>query len=62
MTKKKVKGQFWGWGLHVDRNGNLHDVFPPAHSPEGGSAKRGKWHVKPRKGKRAFIQAVPVRI
>lgn len=48
MMMKHLNKQYWGWGLRVDQNGNLHDPFPIAH-PDHERAKREKTprRVKP---------------
>ncbi|MEG2702646.1 MAG: hypothetical protein RSA65_08520 [Clostridia bacterium] len=45
---KHLNKQYWGWGLRVDQNGNLHDPFPIAH-PDHERAQREKTprRVKP---------------
>ncbi len=58
--KKKLKKQFWGWGVHVDADGNLHDVFPVAHSERDTAPKQKKasgrtWRVRPRFGKKLAL-------
>lgn len=49
--KKKLSKQYWGWGIHVDAKGNLHDVFPAARNDRqasGGNKSKRVWRVKPR--------------
>lgn len=51
---KKTSGQHWGWGFHIDLDGNLRDVFPPAKKEKDApKTARLKWHVK-KKVKKAF--------
>lgn len=48
---KDVHLDHWGWGFHIDLNGNLRDVFPvPKARSEQTAPKavRPKWHVKKR--------------
>lgn len=35
---KRLKRQFWGWGIYVDEKGELLDVFPQwdDENPENG--------------------------
>lgn len=41
--KRKLNKQYWGWGLHVDKDGNPHDVFPVAHNePEPTEKKKSR--------------------
>lgn len=55
------KANHWGWGFHIDLNGNLRDAFPQrsktTEQPESAYVKKpAKWHVKKR-GKKALAGA-----
>ncbi|NLO85333.1 MAG: hypothetical protein GX096_07890 [Clostridiales bacterium] len=57
---KKLKKQFWGWGIHVGVDGDIHDVFPKSESSpdksDANTQKKSKWHVK-RKNKQKIALA-----
>ena len=45
------RANHWGWGFHIDKNGNLRDAFPQKaeETPENAYVKKpAKWHVKKR--------------
>lgn len=42
-----------GWGLRVDREGNLHDTFPAPGEPA--CWPRTPWHVKVRRPRKLSL-------
>lgn len=48
---KNIQLDRWGWGFHIDLDGNLRDVFPTPKAPRERTAPKAvhpKWHVKKR--------------
>lgn len=56
---KRLKKQYWGWGIRVDAEGNFSDVFPNADNSsktDETPQKKPRWHVK-RKSKQCVAPA-----
>ncbi len=53
--KIKRKLNAFGWGLYVDKQGNLHDSFPRPVAGDRPKVRKPKWHVKKMMRKRLLV-------